>query len=504
MSPRIWAGLSDARHGASLAIIAAVVSALDWPILRVASPNTLITMLLTIETSHRPATDIGYLLHKNPAALQSFEMSFGKVHVFYPDAEEDRCRVCVLLDVDPIGLVRGRGDRTLDQYVNDRPYVASSFLSVALNKLFSTAMNGRSKERPELVGQALPLKATLAVVPSRGGEDLLHRLFEPLGYAVTATHHPLDEKFESWGEGPYHTLTIEHDLPLWALLQHLYVLVPVLDNDKHYWVGEDEVDKLLARGKSWLPTHPEKDLITRRYLKHQRGLTRDALARLVVEDDPDPDASEQEHDLQEEQIEKPLSLNAQRMGSVLAALKASSATTVLDLGCGEGNLLRDLLKVRQFARIVGMDVSIRSLERAAGKLRLERLPDMQRQRIELLHGSLIYRDERLTGFDAAACVEVIEHLDPPRLRAFERAVFEFARPGTVVVTTPNAEYNIMLESLPAGQFRHRDHRFEWTREQFRSWAERVASEHGYAVRFLPVGPVDDAVGSPTQMGVFER
>lgn len=129
---------------------------------------------------------------------------------------------------------------------------------------------------------------------------------------------------------------------------------------------------------------------------------------------------------------------------------------------------------------------------------------MQRQQIELLHGSLIYRDERLTGFDAAACIEVIEHLDPPRLKAFERAVFEFARPGSVVITTPNAEYNVMWETRPAGQFCHRDHGFEWTRDQFRSWADSVAGERGYSVRYLPVGPEDDAVGSPTQMGVFER
>jgi 3' terminal RNA ribose 2'-O-methyltransferase Hen1 len=466
-------------------------------------------MLLQIETTHRPATDLGYLLHKNPATLQSFDLSFGKVHVFYPIATEERCQVAVLLDVDPVGLVRGRRgpsgkNQSLDQYVNDRPYVASSFLSVAMNKLFATAMNGRSKERPELVDKPLPLKATLSVVPCRGGEELLRRLLEPLGYTLTAERHPLDERFPEWGEGPYHTVAIEQIITLRALLQHLYVLIPVLDNDKHYWVGEDEIEKLLARGASWLRTHPEKDLITTRYLKYQHRLTRDALARLASEDDLDPDATEHEHDVEEKEIEKPLSLNKQRMDSVLAELKASGATQVLDLGCGEGNLLRDLLKEKQFARIVGMDVSMRSLERASDRLKFDRLPDMKRRRIELMHGSLIYRDDRLVGFDAAAVVEVIEHLDPPRLRAFERAVFEFARPATVVVTTPNREYNVMWETLPAGTFRHRDHRFEWTRAEFREWAERVAESHGYAVRFLPVGPVDDAVGSPTQMGVFER
>lgn len=195
-------------------------------------------MLLQIETTHRPATDLGYLLHKHPGRLQSRQLSFGAAHVFYPIAEEDRCQACVLLDIDPVDLVRRRDVWAIDQYVNDRPYVASSFLSVALSKLFRTAMNGQCNERPELAEEAIPLKTTLAVVPSRGGNDLLHRLFEPLGYRVGAVRHTLDEKFDGWGEGPYFTLTLEQELPLQMLLQHLYVLVPVLDNYKHYWFGK--------------------------------------------------------------------------------------------------------------------------------------------------------------------------------------------------------------------------------------------------------------------------
>ena len=466
-------------------------------------------MLLTIETTYKPATDLGYLLHKNPAKMQSFSVPFGQVHVFYPVAKVSHCQVAVLLDVDPIGLVRGRrgpsGNKyNLDQYVNDRPFVASSFMSVALNRLFSTAMNGRSKERPDLVDTLIPLTARIAVLPCRGGEDVLRRLFEPLGYAIEAQRHPLDEEHPEWGEGPYHTVTLAQTVTLQTLLQHLYVLIPVLDNDKHYWVGDDEVEKLLVRGRDWLPDHPEKDLIARRYLKHQHRLTRDALAQLSIDDDLDPDASEHEHDAEEVDIERPLSLNRQRIGSVVSALKGSGAVQVLDLGCGEGRLLRELLEEKQFARIVGVDVSMRSLQRASDRLKLDRLPERQRQRIELRHGSLIYRDDRLAGFDAAAVVEVIEHLDPPRLRAFERAVFEFARPATVVLTTPNKEYNVRWETLPAGQFRHKDHRFEWTRQEFREWAERVATAHGYSVRFLPIGPDDPEVGPPTQMGIFER
>lgn len=470
-------------------------------------------MLLTIATSRlpdgSPATDLGYLLHKNPARVQTFDQSFGQVHVYYPQATGDRCEVAVVLDVDPVGLVRGRGgspgQRGLDQYVNDRPYVASSFLSVAMNTLFASAMNGRCKERPHLVGSALPLTARLAVVPCRGGEEMIRTLFEPLGYEVEVTGHPLDETFPEWGQSHAFTVQLRQIIALQSLLQHLYVLIPVLDNDKHYWVGEDEVDKLLARGKDWLKDHPQREFITTRYLKYQSRLTRDALARLTEgEDDLDPDATQADHAAEEAAIERPLSLNQQRLGSAVSALKGAGAATVLDLGCGEGNLLRALLQEKQFTRIVGVDVALTSLQRAAEKLRLERMGDHQRKRIELLHGSVIYRDDRLAGFDAAAVVEVIEHLDPPRLQAFERAVFECAQPRTVVITTPNREYNVMWESLPAGKFRHRDHRFEWTRDQFRAWAARVAEEHGYSVHFLPVGPDDAKVGSPTQMGVFER
>ena len=463
-------------------------------------------MLLEITTTHQPATDLGYLLHKNPAAFQTQDASFGRVHVFYPEADENRCRVCVLLEIDPIELIRGRkgADLGLQHYVNDRPYVASSFMSVALSQLFSTAMNGRSKERQELAETPLPFEVRLSVVQCRPGEEFLTRLFEPLGYEVTAKQHPLDERFEEWGEGWYYTLTLAGTVTLQTLLQHLYVLIPVLDNDKHYWVGHDEVEKLLAKGESWLPQHPEKELITSRYLKYQKRLTRDALARLQIEEAVDPDLASNESDAEEERIERPLSLNAQRMGSVLAALKNSGARKVLDLGCGEGNLIRELLKESQFETIRAVDVSVRALERASAKLKLDRLPEMKRKRLELMQGSLTYRDDRLRGFDAAAAVEVIEHLDPPRLESFERAVFEFAQPQTVVVTTPNQEYNSMWETLPAGEFRHRDHRFEWTRAEFQCWANSVAERHGYAVKYLPIGPEDESVGSPTQMGIFTR
>jgi 3' terminal RNA ribose 2'-O-methyltransferase Hen1 len=229
-----------------------------------------------------------------------------------------------------------------------------------------------------------------------------------------------------------------------------------------------------------------------------------ALARLADDDDPDPDAAEERHGTEEEVVEQRISLNEQRLGSVMAALKARGARRVLDLGCGEGRLLRALLDDHQFTEIVGVDVSHRALEIAGDRLHVDRLPARQAERIRLLQGSLVYRDERLAGYDAAAVVEVIEHLDPWRLAAFERSVFDFARPRTVIATTPNVEYNVRFEDLPAGRLRHRDHRFEWTRAEFRVWAEAQADRFGYGVRFVPVGPDDPEVGPPTQMAVWER
>jgi 3' terminal RNA ribose 2'-O-methyltransferase Hen1 len=466
-------------------------------------------MILTISYTGQSATDLGYLLHKSPLRVQSREEAFGKTHVFYPEVTPQRCTAALLLEIDPVGLVRGRHGPSgeayaLEQYVNDRPYAASSFLSVAIARTFGTAMSGKSKERQELAESRIPLEARINVLPCRGGEDLLRRLFEPMGYEVTAKRHPLDEKFPEWEDSRYFSVTLRAVTQLRDLLTHLYVLVPVLDDDKHYWVGDAEVEKLLRHGEGWLREHPERELITSRYLKHQKRLAREALNRLIGEEEPEIDESAQIHAGEEEAIERPISLAEQRIGSVVAALRSSGATRVVDVGCGEGRLLRELLKDKTFTEIVGMDVSHRALEVSSQKLRLDSLPSTQRQRIRLLHGSLTYRDKRLAGYDAATVVEVIEHQDPPRLAAFERVLFESARPQTVVLTTPNVEYNVKFETLPAGKLRHKDHRFEWTRAEFQSWAGAVSDKFGYEVRFLPIGPEDLQVGSPTQMGIFTR
>jgi 3' terminal RNA ribose 2'-O-methyltransferase Hen1 len=465
-------------------------------------------MLLSITNEKKPATDLGYLLHKNPSRCQEIGLNFGNAYVFYPEATEERCTASLLLDIDPIGMVRGKAGSLnsgpLDQYVNDRPYVASSFMSVAIAKVFGSAMKGKCNKRPDLVDTVLPLRIQISVLPCRGGEGFLQKLFEPLGYRVNAKSYALDSMYSEWGDSAYYSVELKKESTLMDVLTHLYVLIPVLDNNKHYYVGEAELENLLSKGDGWLSDHPQKETIARRFLKHRVSLARQALIRLS-----DNHLSEVEHtanvsDQFEEELEKPLSLNEQRIQAVRSKISETGATSVIDLGCGEGKLLKDLIRDKSINRIAGMDVSVRSLEIAHKRIGLDRLPNRIKDKISLFHGSLMYKDKRFAGFDAAIVMEVIEHLDTPRLAAFEKVLFEHARPKTIILTTPNREYNSIWTNLPEGEMRHSDHRFEWTRSEFENWAGNLAEQYNYSVGYFTIGPESPSLGSPTQMGVFKR
>lgn len=464
-------------------------------------------MLLTVSTTHSPARDLGYLLHKHPDRVQEFRQSFGVATVFYPEATDARCTVALLLDVDPVRLARGRArtspDFSLAQYVNDRSYAASSLLAVALADVFSTARTGRCAARQDLADSALPLEIGIAVLPCRGGPDVARRVFEPLGWAVEADPIPLDDGFPEWGDSRYLRLRLSGVVRLADALNQMHVLLPVLDESKHYWQGPDEVEKLFRAGEGWLASHPDNAFIASRYLGRRGGLAREALARLAelgdeLEDAIEPSADEEV--LQPETRRVPL--YTQRYEAVLTALQELQATSVIDLGCGPGQFVERLANNPSFRRVAGCDVSVRSLQHAARRLRLDRLSERQSGRVELFQAALTYEDPRFAGFDAAVLMEVVEHVDPPRLAALERVVFGVAKPQGILVTTPNSEYNALYEGL-AG-LRHPDHRFEWDRAQFASWSDRVAASYGYTVERRGIGEVDEALGTPTQMAVFSR
>lgn len=478
-------------------------------------------MLLTITAEGENAAALSFLLHKHPDKLQQVELSVGAASIFYPECRKEKVTAALLLDIDPIGMVRNAKnfagkDFLLGQYVNDRPYVASSFMSSAISKAFSSAMNGSCKEHPEFIDMPLALTAKISVLPApRGGELLIKRLFEPLGYTVEAERHLLDTQFSEWGYGKYFTLTLKNTLALKDLLSHLYVLIPVLDNEKHYFITQNEVEKLLQKGKGWLEQHPEREIIVSRYLINLKSLVRSAFEVLqAVEDGIIPDTDNEAEQDELTKIEDTAAAHTQlqkvkkerlhdiRLKLVAEKLKQSGAASVIDLGCGDGKLLRLLLKEKQFTRIAGTDVSYSELEKSQDKLHWNEMPEKQRERLSLFQSSLTYRDKRFSGFDAAAVVEVIEHLDPNRLPALEKSLFTYAKPQTIVLTTPNREYNVRYENLSAGKVRHSDHRFEWTRSEFEAWAERVARENNYTVAFFPVGEEEENIGAPSQMAVF--
>jgi 3' terminal RNA ribose 2'-O-methyltransferase Hen1 len=465
-----------------------------------------VLVLLTITSTAEPADDLGYLLHKHPGRVQEFDVTVGRAHVFYPESSRQRCTAALLLEVDPVELVRGKrfggsDGFSLAQYVNDRPYAASSMLAVALGRVFGTAMSGRCDARPQLAVSPLPLEIGVSALPCRGGAALARRLFEPLGWTVHATPVPLDPTMPAWGDSHYVDLRLTGQVRLADALNHLYVLLPVLDDAKHYWVSSDEVDKLVRAGSGWLAGHPERELITARYLAHQRSLVLTAVGRLAETDDAEPEALD--NAVAEEDVpERRVPLVKLRADAVVAALRSAGASRIVDLGCGEGALVRQLLADPSVSHVLGVDVSARALEIAARRLHLDQLSQRQRDRVTLIQSSLTYRDARISGHDAAVLMEVIEHIDPPRLDALQRSVFGAARPATVVVTTPNVEYNVLYPDLPAGSSRHRDHRFEWTRAQFQEWANSVCAAFGYTVRFLPVGPQDPVHGPATQLAVF--
>ncbi|EFC86704.1 3' terminal RNA ribose 2'-O-methyltransferase Hen1 [Parafrankia sp. EUN1f] len=538
-------------------------------------------MFLTVSTTYQPATDLGFLLHKHPDRVHRFDTAAGPAHVFYPEATDARCTAALLLEVDPVGLVRGssrstgrRGqagggrDTAGAHYVDDRPYAASSLLAVAMAAVFSTAMAGRCRARPELVTTPLPLSIRLPSLPCRGGgADLVRRLFEPLGWQVEANPLPLDPNFPDWGDAPHHDVTLTGTALLADALTQAYVLLPVLDDAKHYHVGRDEIDKLVREGARWLPGHPEQRLIARRYLAHRSGLATAALTQLSVAEDltaegipdgfepgrltsdatePDPAANaEPDRTMETGLTTNPepgliqaagqgpstvpstvpgavpgavqgadadpvngdgtpeLPLAEQRRRAIMAELRTAGARRVADVGCGAGRLVARLVADRAFTEIVAVDVSHRALELTARRLHVEQMSDRDRERVRLVVSSLLYRDDRLTGMDAIVLSEVVEHVDPPRLPVLADVLLGHARPGTLLITTPNREYNVRYDGLPPGVLRHRDHRFEWTRAEFTAWIGDLVAGYPYRARIGGIGADDPEVGQPTQLAVLE-
>ena len=462
-------------------------------------------MLLTVTYEGTNTQDLGFLLHKHPDRAQQFVLNYGKAYVFYPEVSNERTTAALLLDIDPLDLAKGKvGSKEggLFDYVNDRPYASTSFMSTAIARIFGTAMSGRCDKNQELADTSLNLTACIYSLKDSNDDLLAHEMFEPLGYTVEEKRTLLNERFPEWGASPYIDLTIKGTVRLSELLNHIYVLIPVFDRQKHYYTSEEEIQKLLDHGEGWLADHQYKEKLTRRFFAVKRDYARKALDILLADDIPDDEGAENEPATTER--EEHIPLNDLRMETVKKAVLDSGATSVIDLGCGECKLTSMLLKAQQIKRITACDVSVGVLEKAIKKLHLDRMQPYMKNKLTLMQASLTYRDQRFEGYDCACMIEVIEHIDPLRIPAMERTVFEFASPHTVIVTTPNREYNSNYENIHEDTLRHHDHRFEWTRKEFGDWTKHICDKFSYSCEMIGIGDIDANFGSPTQMGVFTK
>lgn len=466
----------------------------------------LLTITYTLSGDSPSARDLSYLLHKNPARLQEFPLPMGKAYVFYPELSDEKTTAALLLDLDSPGISRGKPDaryRKFPDYVNDRPYAASSFLSSAISRVFGTAMSGRCEKRQELADSRLNLSACVYSLSVGEKKGILKEIFEPLGYRLSYECFPIDERFPEWGESSYVNLALKGHVRLAELLRHLYVLIPVFDRQKHYFISESEIDKLLLHGTGWLENHPARERIVRRYFARVQSYADIATQRLLKEGIREDIKGQQEED-RACAGDAFMPLDNIRLEAVCQEVIRCKASSVIDLGCGEGKLLELLIPIRELRKLCGMDVSKEALEKAGKRLLHKNYHVQERSRVELFQGSLMYKDSRICEFDAACVVEVIEHIAPEKRMIFEQVLFRNAAPSTVILTTPNREYNERYSGISRGMLRHVDHRFEWTREEFAVWTARICEQYGYEAEIKGIGEIDDRYGFPTQMGVFTK
>ncbi|MFN8672328.1 MAG: 3' terminal RNA ribose 2'-O-methyltransferase Hen1 [Candidatus Sericytochromatia bacterium] len=461
-------------------------------------------MLLSITCEDKNCQELSWILHKRPDKIQSFPIISGNAYVFYPEYSDNKVKVCLALDIDTINLVRKLrlpvASYALQHYVNDKPYTASSFMSSAIANVFSSALNGICKEKPEIVDLILPLEVEISVLKVLGGEALIKRLFEPLGYQIEVESFNLDEDFKNWGKSRYYKIKLKNNITIKELLSHLYVLIPVFDMDKHFYIGTTEVESFLKKGDKWLQIHPEKGAIVRRYFKNLGKYSNLVLNRL----NDSLENTYQEMEIPKEIKEKKESLQKIRLNTVLEKLENLYTTSVVDIGCGEGMLLKLLKSKKRFEKICGTDVMYQNLLIAKDKLDLEETTTHRADRIKLFQSSILYKDERLKEYETVCLIEVIEHIEEDRLDSLEEILFGYLNPKYAIISTPNAEYNAVYMPENPTNFRHDDHRFEWNRDQFRQWVNKICEKFSYSAEFFDIGDVHEKLGTPTQAVIFKR
>ncbi|MGE6488602.1 3' terminal RNA ribose 2'-O-methyltransferase Hen1 [Paenisporosarcina sp. NPDC076898] len=445
-------------------------------------------MQLSIQASGDNVQAISYLLSKNPNNLYERNHKGHLVRLFYSKFTETELEVTIFVTPDPIELVKNNSNSyDITHYINDREFAVSSIFCSFIRSALGTALNGQPKEEHLMwVNHPFSFNFEFGPVVSSLSDEKLMNLFEPIGYEVTINRPEIEYSFPIKTKSSARYLSIKGMKTLQEGLRHLFVLIPVIDNYKHYFIDEKEIEKLERYGEGWLDQHPLRDLIYRQALRFKE------IYSLVENSSKD-----------EKKVEpvKKVRLNELRYEKIVNTVSQMKPRSVIDFGSGEGKLSVQLGFVEGITEILAVEPS-----EAASLKALERFNKVKNKEKfvipELLWGSLFYYDERLKDKDVIILCEVIEHIDETRLPKAMDTLLDDYQPPALIITTPNREYNELYDMEE--HLRHNDHRFEWTRAEFRQWCTERNHSNDYELQFDGIGEEHASHGFPTQMCIFKR
>ncbi|PYF06198.1 3' terminal RNA ribose 2'-O-methyltransferase Hen1 [Ureibacillus chungkukjangi] len=445
-------------------------------------------MQLTIRGTGQDIQVISYLLAKNPNNLYERRVSGHLVRMFFSQFSEEEVEVTFFVTPDPIELSRNNSKvYDITSYINDREFVVSSIFCTFLRTALGTALNGKPVEEYEpWVNHPFPLEFSFGPVASQLTDQDIQSLFQPLGYAVEITYGEADYNMDFKSKSSARFITLKGSTTLQMGLRQLFVLIPVLDNYKHYYIDEQEVEKIVRYGEGWLDKHPKREFILRQALRFKEVYGQ----------------FENQHTKKENESSPKLRLNDLRYDKIVGKVnQLKRKETVVDLGSGEGKLSEKLGFIDGVKEILAVEPSESATLKALKRFE-KAAQDKNFVKPRQIFGSLFYYDERLKGKDVLILCEVIEHIDEYRLPKIIQTILQDYRPRTLIITTPNQEYNEVYGM--GGDYRHPDHRFEWTREEFQTWCKTQNENHEYNIAFDGIGEEHELHGYPTQMCLFTR
>ncbi|WP_310831561.1 3' terminal RNA ribose 2'-O-methyltransferase Hen1 [Paenibacillus pedocola] len=474
-------------------------------------------MHLIIRATGTGAGMLSHLLAKNPNNLYDRTEKEARVRIVFTVSSEEETEAVIYVTPDPIELVKGDSSAHNDitQYINDREFVTSSLFCSYIRPALGTALNGKPKEAyMPWVGKPLKLELTFGPVASNLPDRTLEELFTALGYEVQLERGDAEYSFALKTRSSARYIKLAGEQTLQTALQQLFVLIPALDDYKHYYISDDEVDKIRRYGAGWLEEHPQRSLILKRTLRFAGAIKQyEAMAAkekrstaensVDSEDVPAAVTVSGESAVTEMQEEPKIRLNDLRYAAIAAAVEELYAkATIVDFGSGEGKLSAKLSSVPGVREIKAVEPSAASQLRAMD--RFAKLADKPGIIVpDPVTGSLFYFDESLRGKDVMILCEVIEHIDEYRLARVMENIFAEYAPKTLIVTTPNKDYNAVYE-MEQEELRHGDHRFEWGRKAFSVWCARWTETFDYTAELTGIGEGSVEFGYPTQMAIFTK